>query len=61
MFENNPQPMWIFDSETLVFLEVNNAAIVHYGYSKEEFLALKISDISLNSPETTKIIINKIF
>lgn len=45
MFENNPQPMWIYDLETLVFLEVNDAAIHHYGYSKDEFLAMTLKDI----------------
>ncbi|HEY5592111.1 MAG TPA: PAS domain S-box protein [Paludibacter sp.] len=37
MFDNNPQPNWIYDLETLAFLEVNEAAIIHYGYSKESF------------------------
>ena len=45
LFANNPQPMWIYDFETLYFLEVNQAAIEHYGYSKEEFLKMKIKDI----------------
>lgn len=45
LFANNPQPMWIFDLETLAFLEVNNAAVNHYGYSKEEFLRMTIKDI----------------
>jgi len=45
MFLNNPQPMWIFDLETLAFLEVNNAAIQHYGYTREEFLSMTIKDI----------------
>ena len=45
MFQDNPQPMWIFDQETLRFLEVNNAAINDYGYSKEEFLSMTIADI----------------
>ncbi|MGF1636150.1 MAG: PAS domain S-box protein [Cyclobacteriaceae bacterium] len=45
LFDNNPQPMWVFDLETWDFLEVNLAAIKHYGYSHEEFLQLKISDI----------------
>ncbi|PIQ29674.1 MAG: hypothetical protein COW63_11880, partial [Bacteroidetes bacterium CG18_big_fil_WC_8_21_14_2_50_41_14] len=39
LFANNPQPMWIYDLETLAFLEVNRAAINHYGYSREEFLS----------------------
>lgn len=45
LFENNPQPMWIYDLETLAFLEVNNAAIQHYGYTREEFLSMTIKDI----------------
>lgn len=46
MFTNNPQPMWIFDIETLAFLEVNEAAVCHYGYSAEEFLSMSLKDIS---------------
>ncbi|MFM2312701.1 MAG: hypothetical protein RLZZ04_1977 [Cyanobacteriota bacterium] len=45
MFENNPNPMWFFDSNTLAFLEVNQAAIAHYGYSQAEFLQMTIADI----------------
>lgn len=45
MFENNPQPMWIYDLETLAFLKVNQAATSHYGYSEEEFLSMTIKDI----------------
>lgn len=45
IFHNNPQPMWIYDLETLRFLAVNNAAIHHYGYTKDEFLRLTIKDI----------------
>lgn len=45
MFHSNPQPMWIFDIETLAFLEVNEAAIEHYGYTEEEFLSMTIKDI----------------
>ena len=45
MFDNNPQPMWIYDLETLAFLEVNDAAVNQYGYSKEEFLSLTLKDI----------------
>jgi two-component system, cell cycle sensor histidine kinase and response regulator CckA len=45
LFENNPQPMWVFHAETLRFLEVNQAAIAHYGYSREEFLGMRASDI----------------
>lgn len=45
MFHSNPQPMWIYDVETLAFLEVNEAAIEHYGYTEEEFLSMTIKDI----------------
>ena len=45
LFERNPQPMWVYDQETLAFLRVNDAAIAHYGYSREEFLAMTIRDI----------------
>jgi PAS domain S-box-containing protein len=45
LFENNPQPMWVFDRETLTFLAVNEAAIQHYGYSREEFLTMTIKEI----------------
>ena len=45
LFENNPHPMWAYDLETLAFLAVNDAAIEHYGYSREEFLHMTIADI----------------
>jgi len=52
LFENNPQPMWIFDLQTQEFLEVNKAAIEHYGYSRDEFLNMKVKDIrpTINKP-----------
>jgi len=48
LFANNPQPMYICDIETLDFLEVNQSLIDSYGYSREEFLKMKISDIHPN-------------
>jgi len=45
LFESSPLPMWVFDIETLRFLAVNEAAIAHYGYSREEFLGLTIKEI----------------
>ena len=45
LFEFNPHPMWIYDRETLGFLLVNEAAIEHYAYSRNEFLAMTIKDI----------------
>ncbi|MCL4273000.1 MAG: PAS domain S-box protein [Anaerolineales bacterium] len=45
LFENHPLPMWIYDLETLAFLEVNDAAVQKYGYAREEFLRLTLKDI----------------
>lgn len=45
LFEGNPLPMWVLDAETLSFLAVNEAAIRHYGYSREEFLAMVPKDL----------------
>jgi PAS domain-containing protein len=45
LFMNNPQPMWVYNLKTLQLLEVNDAAVRHYGYSRNEFLQLLISDI----------------
>jgi two-component system, cell cycle sensor histidine kinase and response regulator CckA len=45
LFEHNPNPMWVYDLQTLAFLAVNNAAIQHYGYSCDEFLSMTIKDI----------------
>jgi diguanylate cyclase (GGDEF)-like protein/PAS domain S-box-containing protein len=42
---DNPQPMWVYDNETLAFLEVNRAAEALYGYTREEFLGMAITDI----------------
>jgi len=45
LFYGNPQPMWLFDFETLKFIDVNEAAIEHYGYSRDEFLKMTLLDI----------------
>jgi len=45
LFENNPHPMWIYDRKTLAFQDVNDAAIARYGYSRQEFLNMTITDI----------------
>ena len=44
-FAKNIHPMWVFDRETLEFLDVNDAAVMHYGYSRNEFLKMKITEI----------------
>jgi diguanylate cyclase (GGDEF)-like protein/PAS domain S-box-containing protein len=45
LFDNNPMPMWVFSAETTRFLGVNDAAIQHYGYAREKFLAMKLDEI----------------
>ncbi len=45
LFADNPIPMWVYEIETLRFLEVNDAAIAQYGYSREQFLAMTIDQI----------------
>ena len=45
LFDRNPAPFWVFDPDTLRFLEVNEAAVQQYGYSREEFLSMSILDI----------------
>jgi len=45
LFDSNPLPMWIYDIQTLSFQAVNDAAIQHYGFTREDFLRMKITDI----------------
>lgn len=45
LFELSPLPMYLYDQSSLKFLDVNESAINHYGYSKEEFLGMTIRDI----------------
>ncbi len=54
LFAHNPEPMWIHDPTTLRFVEVNDAAIRAYGYSREEFLGMTLHDIHMpdNSGDT---------
>ena len=45
LFSHNPLPTWVFDKETLRFLQVNDAAVRQYGYSTEEFESMTVLDI----------------
>ena len=45
LFEAHPEPMWVFDAESLRFLAVNQAAVVSYGYTRSEFLGMTIKRI----------------
>ena len=58
IFDKSPLPMWLFDPETFEFLDVNDAAIRHYGYNKQEFLAMTIKDLrpATDVPEVERIV-----
>jgi PAS domain S-box-containing protein len=45
LFATIPHPVWLYDLETLDFLEVNDTAVEHYGYARDELLHMKISDL----------------
>jgi diguanylate cyclase (GGDEF)-like protein/PAS domain S-box-containing protein len=51
LFEANPMPMWIVDARTRRFLAVNDAAIAHYGYSRQRFLAMTADELALVDAE----------
>src|SRR6186997_3141400 len=45
LFDEAPRPTWVYDCETLKFLAVNRAALELYGFSLNEFLAMRVTDI----------------
>ena len=45
LFDANPLPMWITEVQSQNFLKVNRSAILHYGYSEDEFLSMSLADI----------------
>ncbi len=58
LFESNPFPMWVYDLETLKFLAVNDAALLKYGYSNEEFDKMTLPDI--RPPEDAELLLKNI-
>lgn len=58
LFEKNPNPMWIYDPKTLAFLAVNDAAVNHYGYTREEFLSMTL--LNLHSDEDHSMLLENI-
>ena len=57
LFDHNPNPMWVYDDSTRLFLAVNEAAIRRYGYTREEFLSMTRHDIRVepDARSTTEI------
>src|SRR5215217_2035800 len=45
IFDNSPLPMWLFDTDNYGFIDVNDAAVRQYGYSRDEFMTMTIMDI----------------
>ncbi len=45
LFEAAPFPMWVFDRDSLTILAVNDEAVLHYGYTREEFTKLSVADL----------------
>src|SRR6056297_1221020 len=45
LFQGSPNPIWVHDVESGIILEVNEAALVLYGHTREEFLALSFQDL----------------
>jgi PAS domain S-box-containing protein len=45
LFNLNPMPMWLYENGSLAFIEVNDAAVAHYGFSRAEFQGMTIRDI----------------
>ena len=56
LIQNNPEPIFIYDKENLKFLEVNEAAIKFYGFSRDEFLQMDLTD--LYAPEDIQTLLN---
>ena len=51
LFQSNPTPMWVYDSQSLRFLAVNDATLEHYGYDSEQFLSMTVPELN---PEETQ-------
>ena len=51
LFLRHPVPLWVYDRTTLRFIAVNDAAIAQYGYTREQFLAMRVVDIRTDATE----------
>ena len=58
LFNENPLPMWISSKSKNSFLDVNSAAFLSYGYTKEEFLKMRLADINVNDASVFKTDLN---
>lgn len=56
LFHLSPQPMWLYETETFRFLDVNEAATKQYGYTRDEFLNISVQDVE---PPVEAVVLNK--
>jgi PAS domain S-box-containing protein len=54
LFEASPLPLFVFDVETLALLAVNEAAFLLYGYTHDEFMALRMSDLTVDDEDAAR-------
>ncbi|MGM0584585.1 MAG: PAS domain S-box protein [Pseudomonadota bacterium] len=45
LFRRHPDPMWVYDPRTLAILDVNESAVETYGYGRDDFLAMRVTDL----------------
>jgi PAS domain-containing protein len=45
LFEHNPQPMLVYERESLAIVAVSNSMVAAYGYSREEFASMTIHEL----------------
>jgi len=50
LFDHSPLPTWVCDPETGAIVAVNDAAVLHYGYDRQEFAALTLADLEAEEP-----------
>jgi two-component system, cell cycle sensor histidine kinase and response regulator CckA len=58
LFQQSPTPMWVFDRESLRFMEVNAAAVARYGYTRDQFLGMTIREI--RPPEDVPLLMDEL-
>jgi PAS domain S-box-containing protein len=45
LFDANPFPTWVYDEKDLAIIAANEPALRHYGYTREQFLAMRITEL----------------
>ena len=58
LFESTPQPIWVYNEDTLAFLAVNEAATRTYGFTRDEFLSMTVHEIRPSEDSPTLLIKN---